>query len=259
MYADQTKVRGSGRRPRLDRRNVYSRVADDIVAMLRDGHIKPGDPLPTERELVEAYGVGRSSAREAVRVLESKGLIVNDSRGMPVMADPVTALNGAIELVVDLHRGTLRDLYELRRMLEIENAALAAERRSDGQLEEMSKTIDGFQAAIDRDRDGDPAAHEAMVSSDVLFHMTVASASGNPLALTIMEGIRGLLTQAHLTVVDVAGIAGTSLRQHRLIYAAIEAGAVQAARSAMHDHLQQVERTAEALLECPAINPLAAD
>lgn len=250
----QTNTR-RGRPAALDRRNVYARIADDVAGLLRDGELRPGDLMPTERELVERYGVGRSSAREALRVLESRGLITTDERGTAVMADPVTVLAGSIEMVLDLHHGTLRDLYEVRRMLEVENAALAARRRTDEQLDHLRQTLDDFRAAAERATAEDAAADADMVAADVEFHIGVAIASGNPLALTIMEGIRPLLNRAQTTVVDVRGLAHTALEQHQIIFDAIRVGSPGAARSAMQDHLEVVEHAATALLDAPAVYP----
>lgn len=208
----------------------------------------------TERELTQTYGVGRSSAREALRVLEARGLIVPDERGSFLIADPVTALNGSIELLLDLHNGSLRDLYEVRRMLEVENAALAAERRTDAQLAAMADAISDHVAACRAHARGE-ATVEAIMEADVRFHMVIASASQNPLALTIMEGIRGILRNAQLAVGDIAGVAETSLREHRMIFQAIETGAVQSARSSMLEHLTRVERDAAAVLGRSALSP----
>jgi GntR family transcriptional repressor for pyruvate dehydrogenase complex len=237
----------------IDRRNTYAKVADDIVSMLKSGELTPGSTMMSERELTEAYGIGRSSAREALRVLEAKGLIVPDERGSFLIANPVTALNGSIELLFDIHSGTLRDLYEVRRMLEVENAALAAARRTDAQLSAMAQAITEEEAASNAHEAG-KATVEAIMEADVRFHMVIAEASHNPLALTLMEGITGILRNAQLAIGDIAGLVVASLREHRIIYQAIETGAVQSARVAMLEHLQHVEHDAEPMLGRAALS-----
>lgn len=244
-------------RPRgasIDRRNTYAQVADDVIEMLKRNELTVGAPMLSERELTQIYGVGRSSAREALRVLEARGLIVPDERGSFVIADPVTALNGSIELLFDLHNGSIRDLYEVRRMLEVENAALAAERRTEDELHAMADAIAAHIEACAAHGRGDVTV-ETIMEADVSFHMLIATASRNPLALTIMEGIRGILRNAQLAVGDIAGVAETSLREHRMIFQAIESGAVQSARTSMLEHLTRVERDAGAVLSRSALSP----
>jgi GntR family transcriptional regulator, transcriptional repressor for pyruvate dehydrogenase complex len=252
----QTTVDTSpGRRVAIDRRNTYTQVADDVVDLLKKGDLRPGSPMMSERELTEIYGVGRSSAREALRVLEARGLIVGDDRGSFIVADPITTLNGAIELLLELHHGSVRDLFEVRRMIEVENAALAAQRRTDEQLQLMGTAMTE-QLEASRAHSEGRGDIEAMMEADVRFHMVIAAASQNPLSLTIMEGIQRIMRGAQVAVGNIAGLADTSLREHRVILEAITAGAVDSARTAMREHLERVERDAERILDRQALNPL---
>jgi GntR family transcriptional repressor for pyruvate dehydrogenase complex len=245
----------SGRRASLDRRNTYAKVADDVLEMLKSGELTPGSPMMSEREITQTYGVGRSSAREALRVLEARGLIVGDGRGSFIVADPITTLSGSIATLLDLQRGSVRDVYEVRLMIEVENAALAATRRSDQQLEQM-------KVALAEQRDASLAHHEGrgdvqtIMEADVRFHMVIAAASSNSLALTIMEGIQTLLRGAQIAVGSISGLSETSLREHHAILEAIDEGAADAARAAMREHLERVEHDAERVLDRPALDPL---
>jgi GntR family transcriptional repressor for pyruvate dehydrogenase complex len=250
----QDGPRLSRREATIDRRNTYAKVADDVIEMLKTGTLTPGSPMFTERELTEAYDVGRSSAREALRVLEARGLIVPADRGSFVIADPITSLNGSIELLVNLHNGSVRDLYEVRRMIEVENAALAAERRTNEHLSAMESAVEEHVAtsAAHRNSSGDV---RNIMEADVRFHMIIASASRNPLSLTFMEGIQRLMRNTQLAVGNIAGLAETSAREHRVILEVIAAGAPQKARTAMREHLERVERDAEPLLDRAALNP----
>lgn len=248
MDERQTRSFATGRsRPAIDRRNTYAQVVDDIVGLVKEGTLVPGSPL-SEKEMTESYGIGRSSAREALRVLEAQGLIVADVRTGFVIADPITALNGSIERLLDLHRGTVRDVYEVRRMIEVETAALAATRRTDAELSAMLATIEQQTQVGD-------CNVEAMMHADIRFHMIIATASRNPLALTIMEGLQGLMRRAQMAVGNIAGVAETSLREHRFIYEAIAAQASRSARTAMGEHLERVEKDAASILDRPALQP----
>jgi GntR family transcriptional repressor for pyruvate dehydrogenase complex len=215
--------------------------------------------LMCEREHTETYGIGRSSAREALRVLEARGLLVGDGRGSLVVADPVTTLNGSIEMLLDLQRGTVRDVYEVRRMIEVENAALAAARRTDDQLELMNGALAEQRDAscAQRDGRGGPGDVQAIMEADVRFHMVIAAASSNPLSLTIMEGIQRLLRGAQIAVGSISGLSETSVREHQAILNAIAEGNPGLAHAAMREHLERVEHDAGRILDHPALDPLA--
>src|SRR5436309_4383557 len=113
----------------LDRRKVYEQIAGQLLDQIGTRRLKPGDVLPPERELTESFGVGRSSIREALRMLESQGVIVAANGGALVVAEAANPLNSSIRLLFTLDdRAGLHHLFELRRILDCEAAALAAER-----------------------------------------------------------------------------------------------------------------------------------
>src|SRR3954447_5578905 len=119
----------------LERRKVYEQIAEQLLGQIGSRALKPGDALPSERELTESFGVGRSSIREALRMLESQGVIVAANGGAFVVAGAANPLNSSLRLLFTLdERAGMHDLYELRRILECEAAALAAERRSEDHL-----------------------------------------------------------------------------------------------------------------------------
>src|ERR687887_2161099 len=121
----------------IERKKVYELVADRLVQEISDGRLNPGDELPRERHLAEAYRVGRSSVREALRMLESRGLIASPGGGRLVVADYANPLNQSLALLLRMHDGDLGELFEVRRILEVETAGLAAQRRSDADLGAM--------------------------------------------------------------------------------------------------------------------------
>jgi GntR family transcriptional repressor for pyruvate dehydrogenase complex len=137
-------------------------------------------------------------------------------------------------LLLSLEEGNLRELYELRRMLEGEAAALAAARRSDEDLASMAAAVEDMAQGLD-DRD-------AYASADVRFHVAVAAATGNRVALHAMHAIRELLERALEQVYGIPGSATRSLEQHREILGAIRAGDAEEARGRMRRHLTRVEQ-----------------
>jgi GntR family transcriptional repressor for pyruvate dehydrogenase complex len=217
----------------IEKRKTYELIADKLLGEIGT-RLRPGDTLPTERELTESFKVGRSSVREGLRMLESNGVIEPMANGTFVVAELQSPLNRSLALLLTLEEANLRELYELRRMLEGEAAALAASRRSDADIAAMASAIERMAEGLD-DRD-------AYAGADVQFHVGVAAATGNRFALHAMNAIRDLLERALEQVYGIPGSAARSLEQHRQILAAIEASEPEAARMHMRTHLSRVER-----------------
>src|SRR3954453_22346754 len=96
----------------VERRKVYEQIAEQLLGQISSRRLKPGDPLPPERELTESFGVGRSSIREALRMLESQGVITAASGGALVVASAANPLNSSLRLVFTLDdRAGIHDLF----------------------------------------------------------------------------------------------------------------------------------------------------
>jgi GntR family transcriptional regulator, transcriptional repressor for pyruvate dehydrogenase complex len=217
----------------IAKQKTYELIAEQLLAEIGT-RLQPGDALPTERELTDSFKVGRSSVREGLRMLESRGVIEPIGNGTFVVSALRSPLNRSLSLLLSLEEANLRELYELRWMLEGEAAALAAERRSDADLATMRTAIEEMAEGL-----GD---RETYASADVRFHVAVAAATGNRVALHAMHAIRDLLERALEQVYGIPGSAARSLEQHRQILDAIEAGQAEEARSRMRTHLTRVER-----------------
>jgi len=189
--------------------------------------------LPPERELVASYGVGRSSVREALRMLESRGLIQSRGNGAFAVAEWRNPLNQSLDLLIAASEGDLHDLFEVRRILEGGAAAMAAARRTDEHLAALTAAIDDMAANLD--------AEEPYIEADVRFHLTVAEATGNRVALHLMHAIRHQLQTAFGTVYHIPGSPQRSLEQHREIASAIALRRPDEARERMHEHIGRVE------------------
>jgi GntR family transcriptional repressor for pyruvate dehydrogenase complex len=225
------------RRP-IERRNTYELVADSLLALISERHLKPGDALPTERELMQHYGVGRSSVREALRMLESKGLISAGGSGAFVVADFRNPLNDSLSLLLAVEEGSLRELFEVRRILEGEAVALATERGNESYLERM-------RAATELMREG-LVDREEYIEADVAFHLTIAEATQNRLILHLMHAIRDQLERALGSIYKIPGSPEQSIEDHGLIIAAMSEGRPDEARERMREHLGRVEEAVDA-------------
>jgi GntR family transcriptional regulator, transcriptional repressor for pyruvate dehydrogenase complex len=217
----------------IARRKTYELVADRLLELITAHRIQPGDPLPVERELVEGFEVGRSSVREALRMLESRGLIESRGRGTFTVSEFRNPLYESLGLLLSVDEADERELFELRRILEGETAALAAARRDSEHLEQMAAAIEEMQHGLDNE--------QTYIAADLSFHLTIAEACGNRLASHLMYAIRGQVQKALGTAFLVPGGPRRSLGQHRAILEAIEARRPREAREVMQEHIQRVE------------------
>jgi len=222
------------------RRKVYEQVAEQLLGQVVARRLKPGDVLPPERELTESFGVGRSSIREALRMLESQGVISAVNGGSFVVSDAASPLNSSLRLMFTLDDRTgIHDLFELRRILEVEAAALAAGRHGGGHLDEMDAAIEEMATSLD-DNGGD-----RFIDADLRFHLAVAEATGNRLVLHSMQAVRDVVRRALMTVFVIPQSPESAVVEHRGIRAAIASGDPARARQEMTDHLVRVEADVE--------------
>jgi GntR family transcriptional regulator, transcriptional repressor for pyruvate dehydrogenase complex len=219
----------------IERQKVYALIAENLLAQIAGRRLRPGDVLPPERELTQRYQAGRSSVREALRMLESKGLIESVGNGSFAVANFRNPLNNSLKLLLSLDEANMREIYELRRILEVEAAALAAERRSRADLEEMDVAIADMAAGLEADR------ADVYIDADLRFHLAIAKASGNRLVLHSMHALRDLLRRALMSIYLIPSSPERSLEQHRLIRSAIAAQDTERARAEMRAHLVRVE------------------
>jgi len=224
----------------ISRKKTYELVAEQLVSAIGERRLRPGDPLPTERQLTEEYRVGRSSVREALRMLESQGLIESRGSGVFAVAEFGNPLNQSLTLLLSLDESNLNELYEMRKLLESELAALAAERRTDEDLGRMLTALQEMREGIE--------SEERYIDADVRFHLAIADATKNRFAAHMMQALRGLLQRALSSVYNIPESAATSLEQHQLILDAIAAGRPNEARRSMQEHLLRVERDIERML-----------
>jgi GntR family transcriptional repressor for pyruvate dehydrogenase complex len=223
----------------VDRRRTYELVADRLLDMIAADGLVPGTALPTERELAAAFAVGRSSVREALRMLESQGVIVAASGSSFVVADAARPLQRSLHVVMSLRQDpSLAELFELRRIVECEAAALAAERHAADHLDRMDAAVEEMVAGLADDR------ADVFIDADVRFHLAVSEAAGNRLLAETMEAIRDVLRSALAAIFEVPHSAERAIGEHRAIRAAVAAGDADGARRATRAHLDRVEADA---------------
>jgi DNA-binding FadR family transcriptional regulator len=234
--ACQTKGDPTSFQP-LERSKVYLQIADQLLAQISTRRLKPGDTLPPERELTQSFQVGRSSIREALRMLESQGVIASANGGAFIVAEAANPLETSLRLLFRLdEQAGMHDLFELRRILECEAAALAAERHGEEHLAEMDAAIDEMAASLEG-----AGRADAFIDADLRFHLALAGATGNRLVLHSMQAVRDVLRRALSTVYQIPQSPESAVLEHRQVRAAVAAGDAVRAREEMRDHLARVE------------------
>src|SRR6202050_5012936 len=247
-YSNQTstsppKLVGAGESPvykvvRTSR--LYEQIVQQIEASVLNGTLKPGDQLPAERELAQRLGVSRTAVREAVKTLREKGLVeAYSGRGTFITNGTSQAARQSFALMVKIgQQEGLRHLVELRLILEPGIAALAAERIQEDDLTVMREAV----AVMDRVQKDPPAYIEA----DLDFHLALAEAAANPLILSLIDSIVGLLREQRLKIFNAAGGPQRGQVHHKRILAAMERRDPEMAREAMRAHLEQVREDSKA-------------
>jgi len=218
----------SGLAPR--REPISNEVAQVLLTYLVQGDYKPGERLPSERALSETLGVGRSVIREALKSLTLLGLIqVRPGDGTYLRDKESDFLPGSFEWGLLLGDRQVHDVIEARRELEVVLAGLAAERRTDQDVQELRILLARMESAADK---------IAFVEADVAFHLKIAEAAQNPILQQMLGGTQSLLRAWVLRVVEGQSDTASSYQEHAPVFAAIEARNVKAARAAIRSHLQ---------------------
>jgi GntR family transcriptional repressor for pyruvate dehydrogenase complex len=214
---------------------IYEEIVRQVKQMIAEGRLKSGDRLPPERDLAEKFVVSRSSVREALRALESLGLIeIRPGEGTFVREVSVESLIEPLALVMASQREAIGELFEARRLLEPGIAALAASRATPEEVSEMDRILDAQAKEIAAGRTG--------LVHDAAFHAAIGAAAHNRAITRIAHAIMDLLTQSREESLNTPGRPQRSHQDHRRILVAIRARDEDAARRAMLDHLEAVER-----------------
>jgi len=222
----------------LERRKLYDLIADQLLTQIGERRLRPGDPIPTERELTHLYRAGRSSVREALRMLESKGVIEAAGSGSFAVAAYANPLNSSLQLLLNVDQATMVDIYELRRILECEAAGLAAVRHTAAHLELMDVAIEEMDQGLES---SGPERGSLYIDGDLRFHLAIAEATRNGVILHTMQALRELIRRALMSIFFVPESPERSAEQHRTIRAAVAGRDAEQARAAMRAHLERVE------------------
>lgn len=218
----------------IRRRKLSDEVRERLLVQINEGDLRPGDPLPSERELMASYGVGRPAIREAMQQLDSLGLIVVRHGDRPRLASPrlgllAEQLTLTMRHVLTHDETILAQLKEARVIVETGTVRLAAEMRSEADLENL-RDILARQLLARRDP-------QEFMRRDCDFHAAIASISGNVVLSSVVRAVFDWMARFHTHAVRSSGLERLTLKEHEAIFAAISSRDADAAAGAMRDHL----------------------
>ena len=227
---------------------VSQAIVEQVKLLLRQGRLKPGDRLPSERELCDRFGVSRVTVREALRVLEAGGLIDIrvGARGGAFVTSPTSQQIGeGLADLLNLSPLTAPEVTEARQVFELGIVPLVAERATDEDIASLREMVRSHKAALERG--------EYAMSMSAAFHVRVAACTHNAAIEMLVQSFHGPLLMSLLTAQVVEPLMGhRGTEEHRRFIDAIAARDVERATSIMRDHLQ---RTADRVSQHPEMAP----
>src|SRR5580704_1708173 len=213
---------------------LYEQIVQQVEESIHKGALKPGDQLPPERELAQQFGVSRTAVREAVKALHEKGLVeAYPGRGTFITDGTSYSMRQSLDRMVKVGQAEgSAFLAEVRAILEPEIAALAATRADAEDVSSMREQVAVMDGACK-----DP---DAFIEADLDFHLALAEAAANPIILSLIDSIVGLLREQRMRIFQVEGGPERGQYHHKRILEAVERHDAIAAREAMKAHLRQV-------------------
>ena len=218
------------------RRKVHEDVAEQIERQILLGGLEEGDRLPSERNLMEAFNVGRPAVREALLLLQRSGFVEVSNTGRPIVARPTTTkvveqLSGSARFLLSTKDGE-RAFQDARRLFEAAIARNAAEIATPQDIETLEAAL-----VANRDGMGDTAAFER---TDVEFHLVIAKIGNNPVFTALHSAIAEWLTNQRAVALRVQGVEASAFESHEKIYQAIASHEPELAWQAMDQHLREI-------------------
>ncbi|NEW09069.1 FadR family transcriptional regulator [Paenibacillus sp. SYP-B3998] len=224
---------------KLMKRNHYEEITEQIKNLILQGQLKVGDKLPSTKELSERFGVGRSTTREALSALKAMGFIdIRQGGGCRIISNTPNEIELPELESLRVNRTTLLELLEARHSLEISNAAIAAEKRTDDDLEILNGLMKEMEASIGNDLEGE--------RTDLLFHVSLAKATHNSIMVRLFDSIMNPMEMAiretrRVEMYANCFVAERLYQEHSMIFEAVSARDKNLAARHMRLHLEHVE------------------
>lgn len=227
------------KRDPLTRPRLAELVQNRLLAVIEAERLRPGDPLPSERELMQSYAVGRPSIREAMQNLKRMGLIEINHGERPRVAAPsfermVAGMSETMRHVLMNSPATLDHLKEARAAFEMTMAQIAARKRTPEDVEDLRRILqEQERARLDSN---------AFLAADGRFHHRIAVITGNPIFANLSQALFAWLARFHFDLVRKPGVEQLTLAEHRQILEAIDRGEPDEAARLTADHLNRANK-----------------
>ncbi|MDZ4797389.1 MAG: transcriptional regulator NanR [Bryobacteraceae bacterium] len=220
------------------RRKIADEVKDRLVAMIRSGELRPGDRLPSERDLMDTFSVGRPAIREALQSLDSAGLIVisHGERARIAVPDTRTMFDRIGQTMLHLLQvspTTLQDLKQARILFEAGMVSMVASSATEADIDRLKQALERQRQCVD-----EPAE---FVKGDMAFHTAVAAVTGNSVCVLLSEAMLDWLFQFRHDLLRLPGSELITLAEHERLLAAIAAHDPVEAERAMREHLNRAD------------------
>ncbi|HBW36118.1 FadR/GntR family transcriptional regulator [Desulfosporosinus sp. BICA1-9] len=220
-------------------RKIYEQIVDQVGHLVAEGQLKPGDRLPSERELVERFQVSRASIREAISALEMMGLIeVRSGEGTYIRQVNIESVITPLAWMLFIETDSDLELYEARKILEVQAAGLAAERADDDEIKDLYEALEIMRMDLENHRLGEDADHQ--------FHYSIARATHNKILIRLMntlsDTMQKSLKSSRSRLYERGDTPKKLYDEHCKIYEAIKNHDAEKAQKFMLDHLLGVER-----------------
>ena len=236
---EQTQAGVAAKRDPIARPKLAELVQNRLLAVIQAENLRPGDRLPSERELMQSYAVGRPSIREAMQNLKRMGLIEINHGERPRIAAPsfermVAGMSETMRHVLVNSPATLDHLKEARATFEMTMAKIAARKRTPADVADLYAILaEQERARLDSN---------AFLQADGRFHHRIAIITGNPIFANLSQALFAWLAQFHFDLVRKPGLEQLTLSEHRQILEAIERGEEEEAARLTADHLNRANK-----------------
>lgn len=219
-------------------KKIYEEVIEQVKKLIIDGKLQPGDKLMSERELAEKLGVSRASVREAFSALEMMGIItIRPGEGSFVRQASYEGMLEPLSFLLQMDLDNVMQLLEVRKILEVEIASLAAMRATEDDIRDIRNALHKMADEVNSGDIGDIA--------DAEFHFAVVKAAHNPILVTLINTISDLMAKtvrySRRKIFLVENMPNILYDAHCLIFQAIVDKKAQQAGILMHKHLTMVE------------------
>jgi GntR family transcriptional regulator, transcriptional repressor for pyruvate dehydrogenase complex len=213
---------------------LHEQIVGRIQALIRTGRLKGGNQLPPERELAAMFQVSRHAVREAIRILEEKKILRSRTgSGTYLIVEDESSVVDLLARAIRQEKENLSEIFQFRRMIEPQIAAMAAENATPEDIRELEKIYQAHRLSAEN--------VPACIRFDEVFHRAVAKATRNSIVLHMVERINDILAKSRGELSQSAARRRQSLAGHRKILAALRRGDAPAAYQAMYEHLTRIE------------------